>query len=93
MNKKFLFLQIERFFLVILNLHNSKTTCDRRKPIVDLKSTSNNTSIERKKINKIYTLLPKLYRKQFRLVETMEVVRDYFLLGELSGELQQVYVV
>ena len=37
-------------FLVILNLHNShnsKTTCDRRKPIVDLESTSKNTSIKR----------------------------------------------
>ena len=52
MNKKFLFLFFflnRKIFLVILNLHNSKTTCDRRKPIVDLKSTSKNTSIERKK--------------------------------------------
>ena len=39
------FLQIERFFLVILTLHNSKTRCDLRKPIVDLESTSKNTSI------------------------------------------------
>ena len=31
------------FFLVILTLHSSKTTCDRRKPIVDLASTSKNT--------------------------------------------------
>ena len=36
-----------RFFLVILNLHNSKTTCDCRKPIVDLKSASKNMSIKR----------------------------------------------
>ena len=27
-------------FLVILTLHNSKNTCDRRKPIVNLESTS-----------------------------------------------------
>ena len=37
-----LFLHIQRFFLVILNLHNSKTTCDRRKPIVDLEYTPKN---------------------------------------------------
>ena len=44
-----LFLQIQRFFLVILNLHNSKTTCDRRKPIVDWESTLKNMSIKRNK--------------------------------------------
>ena len=33
------FLQIERFFLVILTLHNSKTTCDHRKQIADLESS------------------------------------------------------
>ena len=41
------FLQIGRFFHVILNLHNSKTTCDRRKPIIDLESTSKNTLREK----------------------------------------------
>ena len=43
------FLQIERFCLVIKNLHNSKTTFCRRKPIVELESTSKNTSSKRKK--------------------------------------------
>ena len=33
----------QKFFLVILNLYNSKTTCDRRKQILDLESTSKNT--------------------------------------------------
>ena len=40
-------LKIGRFLLIILNLHNSKTTCDRRKPIVDLESTSKNRLIKR----------------------------------------------
>ena len=44
-----IFLQIERFFLVILNLHNSKTTCDGRKPIVDLESALKNMSIKKEK--------------------------------------------
>ena len=52
------FLQIERFFLVILTLHNSKTTCDSRKQIVDLESTWENTSIKRKKIHVITESLP-----------------------------------
>ena len=30
------------------NPHNSKTTCDRRKPIVNLESTSKNASIKEK---------------------------------------------
>ena len=46
-----IFLHIKRFFLVTLNLHNSKTTCDRQKPIVDLESASKNTSIKRKENN------------------------------------------
>ena len=32
----------QKFFLASSNLHNSKTTRDRRKPIVDLESISKN---------------------------------------------------
>ena len=39
------FLKIE-FFFVILTLHNLKTTCDHRKPIVGLESTLKNTSVK-----------------------------------------------
>ena len=37
-----------KIFLVIVILHNSETTCDRRKLIVNMESTSKNTSINRK---------------------------------------------
>ena len=43
----FFFFFTKFFFLVILTLHNSKTTCDRRKPIVDLESTLKNMSIKK----------------------------------------------
>ena len=34
-------------FLVILTLHHSKNTCDRRKQIVDLESSPKNTSVKK----------------------------------------------
>ena len=49
------FLQIKNFSLLILNLHNSKTTYMwPLKTDVDLESTSKNTSTEIKKIKNIY---------------------------------------
>ena len=30
---------LQKIFLITLTLHNSKTTCDHRKPIVDFEST------------------------------------------------------